>query len=536
MKWYYLENIPNYIQTVPTGFKENQIPLMIPPPDLTPHQLVQQLKQYRPDVILTNGWTPFHREPYFRAVRQYCEETNSLHVFWSTEDPLHTDYWGMYVLETGRPDVVLTHAYDAPPMYQDRGTPSYYLPFACNPAIHRQLPSLAQYQSDIALVANFSNATMDSWRINSLKFLLEPLLRKNYAVSIWGKGWEHGRQYLPFPIPDRAIRGSIPYNRVPYVYAASKIVLGIQNHQQLLTRRTWECIASGGLLITNHTPAVLRHFQPGLHLLTSHQPAETLARTQFLLQNRLARQRIATKGQKWVHQNHTYAHRVREMVSIASEHLRPKRKKRKSFSFPAPFPRQEIRAHSTFSTTFPNGHLIKAPYLIVKRKPGALQKKEYRSGLLFSLESSLLKGLEVYEAQLKLFLAVCPTKSTQMMCQFFSRKEPPTNPVDPTLILESEPQMIPITKSRRERVFQTPITLTVTSLIRRLIKQEKKTIGVYLSIPDPHDGAIQFLGRQQPKNHALSGLVYYQRFIPRLEITYRNRQKNRIHPWIPFVD
>src|SRR5690606_40366114 len=59
--------------------------------------------------------------------------------------------------------------------------------------------------------------------------------------------WERGKTLLPFSIPDRVIQGPIPYDRVPYVYASSKVVLGVQNHGELLTRRTWECIGTGGL-------------------------------------------------------------------------------------------------------------------------------------------------------------------------------------------------------------------------------------------------------------------------------------------------
>ncbi len=81
MKWYYLENYVNYVETVPSGFKENNIPLFVPKPDLTPQELVHQLNQYRPDVILTNGWTPFHREPYFQVVRRYCEEPTAFTCF-----------------------------------------------------------------------------------------------------------------------------------------------------------------------------------------------------------------------------------------------------------------------------------------------------------------------------------------------------------------------------------------------------------------------------------------------------------------------
>ncbi len=533
MKWYYLENIPNYVHTVPSGFKENRVPLFIPKPDLTPRGLVDELNRYKPDVILTNGWTPFHREPYFRAIRQYCEETRSLHVFWSTEDPLHTDYWGMYILETGQPDVVFTHAFHAPQMYQERGVPSYYLPFACNPRIHRTLPPLPEYQTDISLVANFSNATLDSWRINSLQILLEPLLREKFSVSIWGKGWERGKHLLPFSIPDHVIRGPIPYDRVPHVYASSKMVLGIQNHAELLTRRTWECIGTGGLLITNHTPAVLRHFQPHLHLLTSRRGEETRELAHFLLQNQKTRQKIATHGQQWVHQNHRYAHRIRKMLDIASEMLQVKRNKGKYYKVPSPFLRQEIRTHSTFSSLLPHGELSKNPYLPVRRKQGN-RTREIRSGLLFSL-ASCPDGLDLHQARLKLFLAVCPAKITKITCRFFSCCEDPVHST-PSLTLEKEEQTIAINLPNRKKFYQEPVIISVTSLIRRLIRQRIKTLGVYLYIPVHDHGSVQFLGRQQPKTHALSGVIYYQRFVPRLEITYRNKTHSFLPDWPRFVE
>jgi spore maturation protein CgeB len=534
MKWYYLENVPNYIETVPSGFKENHIPLLVPKPDLTPQELVHQLKRYQPDVILTNGWTPFHREPYFQVLRRYCEETGSLHVFWSTEDPLHTDYWGMYVLETGCPDVVFTHSYDAPALYRERGVPSYYLPFACNPHIHRTLPPLPEYRSDVALVANFSNATMDSWRLQSLRILLEPLLQENLSLKIWGKGWERGKNLLPFSIPDRVIQGPIPYDRVPYVYASSKVVLGIQNHGELLTRRTWECIGTGGLLVTNHTAAVLRHFQPHRHLLTSRRPEETRSLVRTLLQNRPLRQQIATHGQQYVHQNHRYSHRVREMVEKASELLQFKRKHRRSCWFPAPYPFQEIRSLCTFTCTSPDGRPIDSPLLLVKRSR-SVPLKDYRSGLLFSLESCLRNGFDVHQAQVKLFLAVHPSKNTAIKCQYFSAEEPPASP-SCALTSEEETHTISIQMRKGEKPFQTPVILPVTALIRRLVRQKRQTFVVHLSIPPHDDGTVQFLGRQKPRNHPLAGLVYYPRFAPRLEIRYQSeREADFQHPWPRFV-
>lgn len=533
MKWYYLENYVNYVECVPSGFKENNIPLLVPKPDLTPQELVHQLNQYKPDVILTNGWTPFHQEPYFRVVRRYCEESNSLHVFWSTEDPLHTDYWSIYVLETGRPDVVFTHSYDCPKIYQERGIPSYYLPFACNPQIHRTLPPAPEYRSDVALVANFSNATMESWRLQSLRILLEPLLRENISLKIWGKGWERGKNLLPFTVPNHVIGGPIPYHRVPYVYASAKIVLGLQNHQEVLTRRTWECIGTGGLLLTNHIPAVLRHFKPNQHLLTSRRPEETRALVLNLLKNPARRERIAANGQKYVHQNHRYSHRVQEMVEKVSKLLEFKRKNRRRYWFPSPSPVQEIRSRLAYTCASPGGKPLDRPTLVIKRTNGLL--RDYRSCLLFPLEFCLKEGFDVQQAQVKLFLAVNPIKNTTIKCQYFSSKEQPTIlPRD--LVLEEESPAIPVTVSNKERPYQVPVTIPVTSLVRRLIREGKKTLMIYLFIPPQRDGTVQFLGCKIPRNHPLIKLVYYDRFTPRLEIRYRKHpQTNFQSPWQQFV-
>jgi hypothetical protein len=390
-----------------------------------------------------------------------------------------------------------------------------------------------EYQSDVALVANFSNATMESWRLQSLRILLEPVLRENLSLKIWGKGWERGKNLLPFSVPNHVIGGPIPYHRVPYVYASAKIVLGIQNHHEVLTRRTWECIGTGGLLITNHIPAVLRHFKPHQHLLTSRRPEETRALVRNLLKNQPLRDRIAANGQKYVHQNHRYAHRVREMEEKVSELLQFKRKNRRSYWFPSPSPVQEIRSRQAFTCTSPGGQPMNRPTLVIKRRNGLL--RDYRSCLLFPLKSCLNEGFDVQQAQVKLFLAVNPDRNTALKCQYFSSKEQPTSlPRD--LVLEGESGAIPVTVINKEKPYQVPVTIPVTSLVQRLIREEKKTLMIYLSIPPQKEGTVQLLGRQIPRNHPLTKLVYYERFTPRLEIRYRKHSETDFHsPWQPFA-
>lgn len=57
-RWFYLENDPHFIETIPDGFREAGISLTVLKSNTTPDELTAQLSILRPDVILTTGWTP----------------------------------------------------------------------------------------------------------------------------------------------------------------------------------------------------------------------------------------------------------------------------------------------------------------------------------------------------------------------------------------------------------------------------------------------------------------------------------------------
>ena len=114
------------------------------------------------------------------------------------------------------------------------------------------------------------------------------------------------------------------------------------------------------------------------------------------------------------------------------------------------------------------------------------------------LESCLRNGFDVHQAQVKLFLAVHPSKNTAIKCQYFSAEEPPASP-SCALTSEEETHTISIQMRKGEKPFQTPVILPVTALIRRLVRQKRQTFVVHLSIPPHDDGTVQFLGQQNPE-------------------------------------
>ncbi|WP_169713512.1 glycosyltransferase family protein [Paludifilum halophilum] len=505
----------------------------MPRKQITPDQLAHQLEEVRPDIILATGWTPLQREPYFRVINQYCNRYNAFHVFWSFEDPLHTETWGMYYAETGKPDYVFTHSFDSASIYQQIGIPSSYMPFACNPDIHRTLPAQPRYQSDIALVANLKTAC-HTFRIASLETLLKPLINRGYDVAIWGQGWRENRSALPFHVPDDMIRGPIPYDQVPYVYASSKIILGVQNSPDLLTRRTFECLGSGGFLLTNDTKGVRRHFQSGIHLMTSRNPSETISMVDKFLREGSFRKQIASAAQREAHRNHTYSTRVSAMTQAIQPYVSAKKQKKRVSLF-TPRLKQEVRPRLNFTGSNNQGML--GQYLRVGRSHQSVQ----HAYLWFDVQEDLLRSWRIASAKLKMFLvspaAGHPTIKCYAIRSPWNKKSlqngsPPkrsTQPIAKTQIRSSFSKEYPYKDNW--------YTFNITHVVREWLTGTQKNYGLCLGLSDANFGFLQFTStRWNGRNKYVLGRVYYRRYLPRLEIIYENQTPIQLNSWSAFKE
>ena len=66
------------------------------------NSLQSKLEMFKPDVILTSGWNNAHTESNFKTIRNYCNNSDAFYVHWSFEDPLHTETWSKFIVNTGR--------------------------------------------------------------------------------------------------------------------------------------------------------------------------------------------------------------------------------------------------------------------------------------------------------------------------------------------------------------------------------------------------------------------------------------------------
>ncbi|MFT9494362.1 CgeB family protein [Anaerosolibacter sp.] len=305
-----------YTIGLPQGFRELGCPVYVLR-DLDKNSIKEAVDYFRPDLLITTGWA------YRRYKRKYIDQLvekvakyRIKHVYWATEDPRWTEACSFQCIEIFKPDGVLTIHPESIGKYQRLGIHAGHLDFGCNPEFNKQEPLSSHYAYDVALVGN-GGKEWNSYRKDSVQILLKPLVERGYNIAIWGKRWERfNEELMGFKIPRYMIKGELPYEETNKVYNSAKIIIGLQNDQEMLTSRTFEVLGSGGFLLTVPTKAVNNLFINKVHLVSSSSPEDTVNLTNYYLKDGFARQVVAQNGQREVYVNHTYKERAKQILKF----------------------------------------------------------------------------------------------------------------------------------------------------------------------------------------------------------------------------
>lgn len=99
------------------------------------------------------------------------------------------------------------------------------------------------------------------------------------------------------------------------IYNSAKIVLNIHSHGKSdLNMRVFEATACGALLLTEERRCLGDFFDINKEILTFKDKNELKKRVEYYLVHEEKRKEIALVGQKRVYLEHTYEHRVREII------------------------------------------------------------------------------------------------------------------------------------------------------------------------------------------------------------------------------
>jgi len=281
---------------------------------LSKRRMFHQLKQFSPSIFL--------------SIKADTVSPNLLHeikahfkmqlVNWWPDDPL--------LLEDSKNlspfyDLFLTSNPPSVSIHLDQGAKAVsVLTFACHPRIHRKVnltkDEKLYYGSDVAFVGEVSEGR---------KKILESIT--NHQLKIWSRreisSLENGRVAFK-PLEEshplfRAFTGCAAWDEeMVKVYNASKIVLNLHSQGGTSTNmRSFEITGSGGFLLADRRQHLEELFLLGEeydHFESLEQLNEKIS---FYLTHENERQKIAERGFQKAHQNHTYRHRLEEIIKKA---------------------------------------------------------------------------------------------------------------------------------------------------------------------------------------------------------------------------
>ena len=270
---------------------------------------------FRPDILLTVG---FNRRlfRYLERIPVLCKKYRLFHIYWATEDLINHLDWSLTFIQRGKPDLVWTIHPACIAKYEKLGVPAAYLNFAFNPRIFPAKTKRDKEIYDLTFVGS-THIFKETYRIESLKQLLFPLLQQKKKVDIWGIGWKKEaakiKSIFGCTVPSEWVHGFLPYKKTANVYRSSKIVLGVQNAVDQLTQRTFEILGSGTFMITNRTKALEELFTDQTELVFTNSPEETLDLINYFLPRPELRLKIGQNARKKILQDHTYKQRLQKV-------------------------------------------------------------------------------------------------------------------------------------------------------------------------------------------------------------------------------
>lgn len=293
----------NFIQLTPDDWKETML-------RENPHFLFVESAWRGKDLTWRKmiGGLTGNRDRPLRELTNWCRSNNIPTVFWNKEDPSNFDHF----IEAAKFfDYVFTTDIHSIPRYREiLGHDRIFdLMFAAQPKLHNPVDRDQEKIGKVAFAGTWYNQKHESRRSN-LQLLLTPALE--YDVHIYDRMYENKHKNYLFPdIYQHCIKGFVTYDEMNSIYKKYLVFLNVNSvddSQTMFSRRVFELLACGTLVISSYSPGIKELF-PGVVKLC-HTESDTSRYLEELLGDDEYRDKLALKGQREVFSKHTYKHRL----------------------------------------------------------------------------------------------------------------------------------------------------------------------------------------------------------------------------------
>ena len=264
--------------------------------------LREQIKYYAPDVLLNQAMDVIGNG-FLREIKPHVRLLVGQHA--ATSLPGYED-WGCY-------DLVISSFPPTVQWFREKGIPAEMHRLGFEPKV---LSCLKREERvfDVTFIGSLFG--VHSSRIE----LLESLCSRFSQMKLWGPGVEH----LPAGSPIRKCYVEQAWGGEMYqILRASKVTL---NHHGDVApyannMRLFEATGVGALLVTDWKVNLHEMFDPGKEVVTYRSPEECVELVQYYLEHDKEREAIARAGQERTLREHTYYHRMQELVEIVGRYL-----------------------------------------------------------------------------------------------------------------------------------------------------------------------------------------------------------------------
>jgi spore maturation protein CgeB len=187
-----------------------------------------------------------------------------------------------------------------------------YLPLATNSTRYKEVPVTVQerlqYDHDVCFIGMPADNRVE---------IFENLC--NYKLGVFGDYWPGYFIRRGLKIPSY-YRGKATGETVNKIYLSSKIALNINQAQSKegLNTRTFDIPACGAFEIVDYKKNVEAHFKIDEEIVTFNNIDELKNKIDYYLKNDELRKSISVRGKQKVLSEHTWVHRVQEVLKTLS--------------------------------------------------------------------------------------------------------------------------------------------------------------------------------------------------------------------------
>lgn len=288
---------------------------------LSIHDTIHDLETIQPNLLLVESawkgssgqWKIGLASNYNKMVEltNYCKTHDIPTIFWCKEDPVHFEH---FLPLAQMFDYVFTTDSNMVPHYKREcgHEDCYALPFAAQPSIHNPIQTIPRESKVCFAGSYYRNKYHDRSRI------LCEMLRasQTVGVDIYDRNYESGIEHYLFPEEfENEVKGVLPYDQIEKAYKGYRVNLNVNtvtNSPTMFSRRVFESLACHTPMLSNYAEGTEKMFGDLINM--SEDVEEYRQHLVHLFEDEVAYQRLALLGLRRVLKEHTYRHRVMELL------------------------------------------------------------------------------------------------------------------------------------------------------------------------------------------------------------------------------